>query len=256
MRLIDTHAHLYLPEFDADRQAIVESAIAKGVDTIMLPNIDLDSVASLKALHELFPANCLPMMGLHPTSVKDDWDRQLEGISNELAVGKYVAVGEIGIDLYWDQQYREQQINVFTEQLRLAKACQLPVAIHTREAFPLILDIVEREKTDGLKGVFHCFTGTSDDARRIIDLGFIMGIGGVLTYKKSSLPEVVAGFSLDHFVLETDAPFLPPVPFRGQRNQSAYLIYIAQKLAEVCHTDLMTVAQRTTHNACKLFNCA
>jgi len=246
MRLIDTHAHLYLPDFDADRSDLIASAVAKGIDTMLLPNIDKDSIGPLKLVCEQYHESCKPMMGLHPTSVKEDFEAQLQSVKDELAKGMYIAVGEIGIDLYWSRDFEEQQIIAFREQLRLASQYRIPVAIHTREAFPLILDLVEKEKTDDLRGVFHCFTGTSEDAYRIIQLGFYMGIGGVITYKKSNLPQVVSQISADHLLLETDAPFLPPVPFRGKRNESAYLIYIAQKLAEVMQTDMESIAHITT----------
>jgi len=255
MRLIDTHAHLYLPDFDADRSDLIASAVAKGIDTMLLPNIDKDSIGPLKLVCEQYHESCKPMMGLHPTSVKEDFGAQLQSVKDELAKGMYIAVGEIGIDLYWSRDFEEQQIIAFREQLRLASQYRIPVAIHTREAFPLILDLVEKEKTDDLRGVFHCFTGTSEDAYRIIQLGFYMGIGGVITYKKSNLPQVVSQISADHLLLETDAPFLPPVPFRGKRNESAYLIYIAQKLAEVMQTDMESIAHITTQNAIRLFNC-
>ncbi|MDP3462143.1 MAG: TatD family hydrolase [Bacteroidales bacterium] len=255
MRLIDTHAHLYLPDFDADRSDLIASAVAKGIDTMLLPNIDKDSIGPLKLVCEQYHESCKPMMGLHPTSVKEDFEAQLQSVKDELAKGMYIAVGEIGIDLYWSRDFEEQQIIAFREQLRLASQYRIPVAIHTREAFPLILDLVEKEKTDDLRGVFHCFTGTSEDAYRIIQLGFYMGIGGVITYKKSNLPQVVSQISADHLLLETDAPFLPPVPFRGKRNESAYLIYIAQKLAEVMQTDMESIAHITTQNAIRLFNC-
>jgi len=254
MKLVDTHAHLYLPEFDTDRADVVASAVAKGIETILLPNIDSGSVGALLDMCNTFPAHCKPMMGLHPTSVKADADQELQLVKDELEKGIYVAVGEIGIDLYWSVEYKDLQINVFREQLRLAKKFDLPVAIHTREAFPLILDLVEQEMNSGLSGVFHCFSGSAEDASRIMELGFMMGIGGVITYKKSSLPEVVAGIPMEFLLLETDAPFLPPVPFRGKRNQSDYLIYVAQRLAEVKQLRLEEVAAQTTTNALRLFS--
>lgn len=254
MKFVDTHAHLYLPEFDTDRTDVVASAVAKGIETILLPNIDSGSVSALLDMCNTFPAHCKPMMGLHPTSVKADADKELQMVKDELEKGIYVAVGEIGIDLYWSVEYKDLQINVFREQLRMAKKFGLPVAIHTREAFPLILDVVEQEMTGGLSGVFHCFSGTAEDATRIMELGFMMGIGGVITYKKSSLLEVVAGIPMEFLLLETDAPFLPPVPFRGKRNQSDYLIIVAQKLAEIKQLQLEKVAAQTTANALKLFS--
>jgi TatD DNase family protein len=253
MQLIDTHAHLYLEQFDSDRNEMISRSISKGINIMLLPNIDKDSIGPMLEVCKSFPENCFPMIGLHPTSVKEDVDEQLNIIENQLIDGNYIAIGEIGIDLYWDVTFKEQQISAFKQQLRWAKQFKLPVAIHTREAFPLILDLLEAEYDDTLTGVFHCFNGSLSDAERIMKMGFMMGIGGVMTYKKSGLPEVVAEISLEFLVLETDAPFLPPVPFRGQRNESAYIYEIASKLAEVKNVTLEIIAQKTTENALKLF---
>ncbi len=253
MRLIDTHTHLYLEQFDSDRHGMLAAAINKGVDTFLLPNIDEHSIGPMLQLCTDFPFNCFPMMGLHPTSVGDDFEQQLQLIEQQLDKEKYIGVGEIGLDFYWDTTFKEQQIEALRFQLQLAIKHDLPVAIHTRDAFPEILDEVERAQNGKLKGVFHCFSGTNEDAGRIMNMGLLMGIGGVVTFKKSTLPEVVKSIPMEFLLLETDSPFLAPAPFRGKRNESGYLIYIAQKLAEIKGLTLEKVADATTANALQLF---
>ena len=254
MILVDTHTHLYLEQFDEDREQVVEQAINEGIKYMLLPNIDSESLHAMKELNRQFPENCLPMMGLHPTSVNENYEKELELVEKEHAENNYLAVGEIGMDLYWDKTFIQQQRDALRRQLRLAKKLHLPVSIHTRDAFDEIFEIVTEELTDELKGVFHCFTGTIDEANKIIKTGFKMGIGGVVTFKNSKLPEVVKEISLDHFVLETDAPFLTPMPFRGKRNQSSYLTFIADKMAEIKECDINEVADITTKNASEIFN--
>ncbi len=253
MQLIDTHTHLYLEQFNKDRHDVVESAINKGIDTLLLPNIDRNSIEPMLQLCRDFPQNCYPMMGLHPTSVGSDYQEQLHIVETELKQGKYIAVGEIGLDFYWDKTFKSQQLDAFRLQLRLAIQHDLPVAIHTRDAFPEILDIVESEHKGKLRGVFHCFTGGPVEAERILEMDMLMGIGGVLTFKKSGLDAIVADIPLTHLLLETDAPFLAPAPFRGKRNESAYLLYVAKKLAEVKKIPLDTLAETCTANAKNLF---
>ena len=253
MQFIDTHAHLYLEQFNPDRNDMISRSISKGIDIILLPNIDKDSIGPMLEVCKTFPENCFPMIGLHPTSVKADVEEQLQIMENKLTEGNFVAIGEIGIDLYWDVSFKDQQIQAFKQQLRWAKQYKLPVAIHTREAFPLILDLVNEENDDTLNGVFHCFSGNLHHAQQILEMGFMLGIGGVLTYKKSHLPDVIREIPLEFLVLETDAPFLPPVPFRGQRNESAYIYEIALKLAEVKQLTPEVIAKVTTANAKKLF---
>ena len=253
MKLIDTHTHMYLDNFDSDRTEVIQNAIDKGVETMLLPAIDSTTFSSMTELCDEFPNNCLSMIGLHPTSVKDNYETELNLVENELKRGGYIAVGEIGIDLYWDDSHFEQQKDAFRRQLRLAKTYRLPVAIHTRDSFDEIYPIVLEELTNDLMGVFHCFTGTSDQALKIIDVGFMMGIGGIITFKNSGLAEIVSGIPIEHLVLETDAPFLTPTPFRGKRNQSAYLTYIAEKLSEVKNTGIEEIAEITTKNAEELF---
>ncbi len=254
MIFVDTHTHLYLEQFDNDRASVVNDAISAGTELMLLPNIDSESLQAMKELNQLFPDNCLPMMGLHPTSVNDNYETELELVEKEHADNSYIAVGEIGMDLYWDKTFMHQQQDALRRQLRLAKKLKLPVSIHSRDAFDEIFEIVTEELNDKLKGVFHCFTGTLDEANKIIQTGFKMGIGGVVTFKNSRLPEVVKEISLDHFVLETDAPFLTPMPFRGKRNQSSYLTYIAEKVAEIKGCELKEVADITTKNASEIFN--
>ncbi|HEY9113584.1 MAG TPA: TatD family hydrolase [Bacteroidales bacterium] len=250
---VDTHTHLYLENFDEDRKQVVEKAIELGVKYMLLPNIDSDSFDDMESLHHLFPKNCLAMMGLHPTSVKENYETELHKVEQEISTGKYIAVGEIGIDLYWDKSFEEQQKDAFRRQLKLAKKYKLPVSIHTRDAFEQIYTIVKEELTDGLKGVFHCFTGTAEEAKQIMETGFKMGIGGVLTFKNSKLQEVIKSVPMEYLVLETDAPFLTPTPFRGKRNESAYIPLIAQKLAEIKGISLEEVAAKTTENAVDVF---
>lgn len=254
MIFVDTHTHLYLEQFDDDRSEVVENAIREGVKYMLLPNIDADSLEAMKKLSRQFPENCLPMMGLHPTSVKENYEEELALVEKEHAENKYLAVGEIGMDLYWDKTFQEQQQDALKRQLRLAKKLKLPVSIHTRDAFDEIFDIVAEELNEDLKGVFHCFTGTPEDANKIMETGFKIGIGGVVTFKNSKLPEVLSKIPLEHLVLETDSPFLTPMPFRGKRNQSAYLVYIADKIAEITGVKTAKVADVTTQNAFEIFN--
>ncbi len=253
MRLIDTHTHLYLEQFDNDRNNVIKTAIQKGIDTFLLPNIDVQSIDPMLELCQAFPTNCFPMMGLHPTSVGADFENQLQIVEQRLAQETYSGVGEIGLDFYWDTSFREQQLEAFRFQLQLAIKHNLPVAIHTREAFSEILEIVESEHQGRLRGVFHCFTGGREEAVRIMKMNMLMGIGGVLTFKKAGLDIIIKDIPLSYLILETDSPFLAPVPYRGKRNESGYLLHVANKLAEVKEISLGTVAEETTANAIKLF---
>jgi len=255
MQLIDTHTHLYLDEFDADRPAVIARAIDKGISRFLLPNIDTKTVEPMLSLCRTFPDNCLPMLGLHPTSVKADYLSQLETLEPMLFAGShpFIGVGEIGLDFYWDKSLSKQQLTALRTQFDWAKTLDLPVAVHTREAFPQMLDEIAKAQDGRLKGVLHCFTGTLEEAQRAIDLGFLLGIGGVLTYKKSTLPEILKTIGIDHLILETDAPFLPPVPFRGKRNESAYMIETALKLASLKQLSLEETAKQTSQNAVNLF---
>lgn len=253
MILTDSHAHLYLDAFDADRHEMIRNAVANNVRYMMLPNIDKDSILPMMELVHDFPENCFPMMGLHPTSVGKDYAEQLEIVKDWLKKEKFCAIGEMGIDLYWDKTYFPEQQEAFRIQAGLAMEYDLPLVIHSRNSFDEIFTLLDEVYQPGLRGVFHCFTGNMQQAEHIINLGFLLGIGGVLTYKNSGLPEVLEKISLDHILLETDAPFLAPVPFRGKRNESAYIPEIAKKLAEVKGVSLEIVAETTTSNAIKLF---
>jgi TatD DNase family protein len=254
MQFIDTHTHLYLEEFDADRSEMIGRAIAAGVDTFLLPNIDKASLPALLSLCDAWPGHCLPMIGLHPTSVKDDYLDELAIVEEQLNERKFIAIGEIGIDLYWDKTHLAEQQIVFRHQLKLAKALHLPVAIHMRNSFEQVFEILRTEAGTSLQGVFHCFSGSIQQAQRVTELGFMLGIGGVVTFKNSGLQEVIKQTGLEHFVLETDAPFLAPDPFRGKRNESSYIPLIAQKIAALKNIPLIEVAAITTENARKLFN--
>lgn len=255
MLLTDTHAHLYSSKFDSDREAMIRRAIDSGVARLFLPAIDTESHDQLEQLADAWPEHCFPMMGLHPTSVApESAEKEFAEIVVRHAKRKFVAVGEIGIDLYWDKTHLALQQEIFAKQVDLAKQLQLPVAIHSRSAFNECYGIV-KEKQDGtLKGVFHCFSDGIAEAEKVVALGgFWMGIGGVLTFKNSGLDKVVEHFPLEHFVLETDAPYLAPVPHRGQRNESAYTLHVAQRMAEIKKISVEEVAAITTDNSRRLF---
>lgn len=254
MQFIDTHTHLYLEEFDTDRGEMINRALLAGVGTFLLPNIDRASLPALLSLCDAWPGNCLPMIGLHPTSVKEDYRDELAMVDQQLKERKFFAIGEIGIDLYWDKTHLEQQQIVFRHQLKLAKTLQLPVAIHMRNSFEQVYAILREEAGPGLRGVFHCFSGNIQQAKKVTDLGFLLGIGGVVTFKNSGLQEVIKETGLEHLVLETDAPFLAPDPFRGKRNESSYIPLIAEKIASLKNVPLAEVAAITTANARELFN--
>jgi len=251
---IDTHSHLYLPEFDNDRDKMIENALNHGVKKIFLPNIDSSSISPMKELTEKYPMICYPMMGLHPTSVKDTFDDEMLRIEQELERQRFIAIGEIGIDLYWDKNFLKEQCIVFEHQINLALKYRLPVVIHARESFKEILEILIRYNNRGLTGVFHAFTGTVDIAHKVVGLNFKLGIGGILTYRNSSLKNVVREIDLKDIVLETDSPYLAPSPMRGRRNESSYLVYIAEAVKEIKNISIEEVANITTQNAINLFH--
>jgi TatD DNase family protein len=253
MFFIDTHTHLYLNAFDDDREAVVERAVEKEVRYMLLPNIDSSSVTAMHSLCKKYPGHCFPMMGLHPTSVKENFKEELDQVVQLLSRSKYVAVGEIGIDLYWDKTYREQQEEAFRFQVDLAMENDLPVVIHSRESIDELIEILSEYNNQSLRGVFHCFTGNKVQADKIIKLGFLLGIGGVLTFKNSNLSEVIRDISLSHLILETDSPFLAPAPYRGKRNESSYVRIIARKLADIMQVEPDEVARITSKNAMILF---
>jgi TatD DNase family protein len=252
---IDTHTHLFSDSFDEDRDQIVQRAIASGVEKLFLPNIDVSSIASMHEMASKYPNNCYSMMGLHPGYVKEDWKEQLAIIEKHLFSSKYIAVGEIGMDLFWDKAFQKEQADVFIQQVKWAKELKLPIVIHARDAFQEIFDIVDEMIDENLTGIFHCFTGDIEQANHILKYkNFKLGIGGVLTYKKAELDKVLSQISIENLVLETDSPYLPPVPFRGKRNESSYLLHIAEKLADVYQITLKEVEEITTRNALEIFN--
>ena len=255
MMFIDTHTHLFVEQFNEDREEVVQRATDAGVEVMLLPNIDLESIPQMNELAAKYPNNCFPMMGLHPGSVDQNWKQTLQTIEKELFENKYIAVGEIGIDLYWSREFEEAQKEVFRQQVLWAKELGKPIVIHSREAFNEIFEIIDELNDESLTGIFHCFTGTLEQANHVIDYGgFKMGLGGVLTYKKSGLDKVIENVDLKHLVLETDSPYLPPTPYRGKRNESSYLLHIAEKLADVQSITLKQVAEVTTQNAKEIFN--
>ena len=251
--LIDTHAHLYLEQFDEDRTEMLQRARQEGVGKFYLPNIDSSSVERMLNMEAQFPNECFAMMGLHPCSVKENYKSELSVVEKWLDERPFAAVGEIGTDLYWDKTFIEEQKTAFEIQAGWAKTLHLPIVIHCRDSMDLTIELVRQEQDGRLKGIFHCFGGTLEQAKVIIDLGFYLGIGGVLTYKKSGLDVVLQQIPMEHLVLETDSPYLAPVPFRGKRNESAYIRQIAEKLAEVKSTSLEEVERVTTENAEKIF---
>ncbi len=255
MVFTDSHTHLYAEEFTDDLDAMMQRASEQKVSHMFLPAIDSAYHEKMLRVAMRFPDVCYPMMGLHPTSVKDDYQDELDIISDYLANAslKFHAIGEIGIDLYWDKTYEKEQVRAFNLQLDLAVKYDLPAVIHTRNSMDLALGIVEERRDPRLRGVFHCFSGNVKQAEKAIALGFMLGIGGVVTYKNSGLQVVVENTPLDCLLLETDAPWLPPVPYRGQRNEPSYIPIIAQKIAEIKSVSLAEVAERTTRNALSLF---
>jgi TatD DNase family protein len=253
MRLIDTHCHLYSNSFSGDIQEVIQRAEKEGVEKFYLPSVDSGSTEGLLALEERYPGRCIGMMGLHPTSVKAEYEVEMKRVGDWLGRRRWVAVGEIGLDFYWDKSFSVQQYDAFRRQIEWALHYDLPIVIHTRDAMAETIGVVKEYQQRGLRGIFHCFGGDAEAARSIVDLGFYLGIGGVLTYKNSGLPAALAEVGLEHLVLETDAPYLSPVPFRGKRNESSYLKYIVHKLAEVKGIAVEEVARITTENAQKIF---
>lgn len=253
MMLIDTHTHLYLDNFDNDRNEMMARAAAEGVGKFYLPSIDSSETNRILKEEIDHPGKCFAMIGLHPCYVKENWQDELAHVQHWLSKRSFVAIGEIGLDLYWDSTFFEQQQTVFHQQIEWALQYQIPIVIHSRNATEHTMNIIQQYKSRGLRGIFHCFGGSYEEAMQIIDAGFYLGIGGVVTYKKAGLAEVLAQVPLKHLVLETDAPYLTPVPYRGKRNESSYLTYIAAKLAEIYNTGIEEVAAITTANAEAIF---
>jgi len=254
MILTDTHTHLYAEQFNDDIDTVVANCINKGISRLFLPNIDATSIESMLALEKKHPNNCFAMMGLHPTSVKENYKEELHLVEEWLTKRKFCAIGEIGIDLYWDKSTLPIQQEAFRFQIELAKQYNLPFVIHCRDAFDEIFEIMDELNDAKMRGIFHCFTGTIEQANHIINYGdFKIGIGGVVTFKNSGLDKVVEQIDLAHLVLETDSPYLAPTPFRGKRNESTYLYNIAEKVAELKQVSVEEVANITTKNSIEVF---
>ncbi|WP_217517145.1 TatD family hydrolase [Vibrio metschnikovii] len=251
--MIDTHAHVYASEFDHDREQVIQRAIEQGIEHILLPNIDLDSIAPMLATEAAYPDLCRSMMGLHPCYVNADVKQTLEQIEYWFTQREFIAVGEIGIDLYWDKTYQAEQEMAFITQLNWAKNLNLPVVIHTRDSIDQTLALLKQEQNGQLRGVFHCFGGTVEQAKAINDLGFHLGLGGVSTFKNGGMDKVIPALDLNYLVLETDCPYLAPVPHRGKRNEPAYTRLVAERIAELCGLSTEYVNQFTTNNAKALF---
>jgi TatD DNase family protein len=251
--LIDTHSHIYSEDFNHDIDDVMQRAYDNDVKKIILPNIDSGSIKRLLDLSNAYPHLCFPLMGLHPTSVSADYEEELQAVEYWLDKRNFYGIGEIGIDLYWEQKYVEEQKIAFRHQVKLAKSRDLPIVIHLRNSFEEVYTIVKEEQDGNLKGIFHCFTGSVDEAQKVVDIGFLLGIGGVVTFKNSNLDEVLKDVDIKNIVLETDAPYLAPVPKRGRRNESAYLAFVAKKVAEVYGISVEQVAEITSLNARQLF---
>lgn len=253
MILTDTHTHLYSEAFETDREAMIQRAFTAGVTRLFVPAIDSTYTQAMLDLETQYPQNVFLMMGLHPTHIQENYQEELAHVENMLSKRPFCAVGEIGIDLYWTSTFLQQQQEAFVRQIRLAKQYKLPVVIHCREAFHEVFEILEQEKEGGLYGIFHCFTGTQEQAQQAIAYHLKLGIGGVATFKNGNLNQFLNQIDLQHIVLETDAPYLAPVPFRGKRNESAYLIPIVEKLSSLYGLPPEEIAAITTENAKQVF---
>jgi TatD DNase family protein len=252
MQIIDTHTHLYLEDFQQDIEEVLGRAISEGVTRFYLPNVDSSSIPDLLKLENQYP-ECIAMMGLHPCYVKENVIDELKLVEEWLRKRPFAAVGEIGLDYYWDKTFVAEQKEAFRKQIDWALELNLPIVIHSRDSMQDCIDIVKEQQNGHLRGIFHCFGGTVEEAKQIMDLGFLMGIGGVVTYKKSGLAEVLSSIPLEYLVLETDAPYLSPVPFRGKRNEPSYLKHVVSKMAEAMNYSVEEIAVQTTLNAQKLF---
>ncbi|MGQ7946154.1 TatD family hydrolase [Flavobacterium sp. WC2509] len=251
--LTDTHTHLYSEEFDLDRNQMMQRAIDNGVSRFFIPAIDSNCTESMYDLERNYPDNVFLMMGLHPTYVKDNYLDELQHVESELSKRKFVAIGEIGIDLYWDKTHLVEQQIAFRKQIQLAKQYRLPIVIHCRDAFDEIFEILEEEKSPELFGIFHCFSGTYEQALQAISFNMKLGIGGVVTFKNGKIDQFLNKIDLKHIVLETDSPYLAPIPYRGKRNESSYLINIADKLAQIYAVSANEIATITTNNSVEIF---
>jgi TatD DNase family protein len=254
MKLVDTHTHLYLKEFSEDINEVIKRAENEGVNKFYLPAIDSSETAAMFELEKKFPDKCIPMAGLHPCSIKENYKEELDKVEKLISERKFAAIGESGLDFYWDTTFKAEQYEVLKIQATWALQYDLPLVLHTRNAMQETIDVVKSYCEKGLKGIFHCFSGTMQNAKDIIDMGFLLGIGGVITYKNSGLAEIIKDIDLSHIVLETDAPYLTPVPFRGKRNESSYLKYVVEKIAAIKNITAEEVADETSKNAEKIFH--
>jgi TatD DNase family protein len=250
---IDTHTHLFLEEFNHDRKEAVQRAIDVGVNQLILPNVDSETLPALKKMVNDFPAICHPLFGLHPGSVKENFKEELAIVREHLNDERCIGIGEIGLDFYWDDTFRKEQFEAFDTQIKWASEKNLPIVIHLRNSYQEVIDIVRSNLQLGIKGIFHCFTGTKEEAAEIIEMGFLLGIGGIVTFKNSGLSETLKHIDLANLVLETDSPYLAPVPFRGKRNESSYIEKVVEKLAEIYQLSKEEVAEITTTSAKNLF---
>lgn len=254
MRLIETHAHLYLKQFKEDIEEVIDRSKEQGVEKIYLPNIDHKSIDAMLELEDRYPGYCIPMMGLHPCSVDKDFEKELYIVEDWLSQRDFVAIGEMGTDLYWDKTFIEQQKETFKIQSTWAIEKDRPIVIHCRESIDETIALVADLKEDAYRGIFHCFTGTVDQAKEITEMGFMLGIGGVATFKNGGLEPVLEAIGIEHLVLETDSPYLAPVPHRGKRNEPSYLDLVAQKIADVKNLTKNEVAEATAKNSERIFN--
>lgn len=250
---VDTHTHLYVKQFNHDRDEVIARARRAGVEAFYLPNIDRESIEAMLALEEAYPGCCFAMMGLHPCSVTADFREELALVREWLERRPFCAIGEIGIDLYWDKTFVAQQQEAFLTQVEWAKERALPVVIHSRDSIDMIMALLREVQDERLRGIFHCFTGTVEQAKAALELGFHLGIGGVVTFKNGGLDKVVDAIPLDQLVLETDSPYLAPVPYRGKRNESAYVVQVAERVAEIKGLPVSEVGRITSRNAYGIF---
>lgn len=253
MIITDTHTHLYSEEFDQDRDEMIQRAIDAGVSRFFIPAVDSSSTMAMYDLEKKYPSTVFLMMGLHPTYVKDNYQEELQHVEEELAKRKFYAIGEIGIDLYWDKTHLKEQQEAFRKQIHLAKKYKLPIVIHCRDAFDEVFEILEQEKADDLFGIFHCFTGTYNQALQAISYNMKLGIGGVVTFKNGKIDQFLKQIDLENIVLETDSPYLAPIPYRGKRNESSYLVNVVEKLSEIYESSIEDIVAITTENSKAIF---
>jgi TatD DNase family protein len=254
MEFIDTHSHFYVKNFDNDRDKVIKECQDVGVSRILLPNIDLNSMQDMLKVCKTYPQQCFPMLGLHPCDVKENYKDVLQKIFDYFSTYKFIGIGEVGIDLYWDKSFINEQKNAFRFQIQFALQHNLPIIIHKRQSYYETMEVLNEFQGEKLKGIFHCYSGNLSHAEEVIEKGFLLGIGGTVTYKSSNLDEILPDIPLKYIVLETDAPYLTPIPYRGTRNKSSYIPIIAQRIAEIKQTSIEEVASQTTKNTLELFS--